>query len=275
MAAVAKHTTTDELMAETEAAYVAGFVDGEGCLSLVRAKQLAEGQWKIEPRFSVYNANTTVILRIREMVGCGAIYPMKARGPGHRQGYVLQWNRAEMAWVLPQIRPYLCGKAAQADLLMQFIFRKGTPESDAELRDRITELNSLGVAEADAGPNCPVCGALVDRSHYARKTFCSQKCQQDAANLARKNGRRAGETRTCPKCGKEFETTVRSAVYCSANCRGAAHTDRKRKGEGMKPRDIDLTCEHCGQAFKSARPDAKFCSRRCGVAAWRAEQKRE
>lgn len=138
---------------------------------------------------------------------------------------------------------------------------KTRPERQAEM------------AEREKHP-CPVCGNPVDRTHYARKTYCSEQCQQKATNDRRKKGRDVLE-KTCERCGKSFTTVSAESKYCSGNCRGLAYSARKRKGEGIKPRDIDLTCEYCGQAFKATRPDAKYCSLRCQVQRWRSAQEEQ
>jgi endogenous inhibitor of DNA gyrase (YacG/DUF329 family) len=119
---------------------------------------------------------------------------------------------------------------------------------------------------------CPVCGTPVDRTHYARKIYCSDPCQQKAINDRRKRGPKEPIARTCPQCGEAFEDALGTATYCSVPCRQKAYVARKRKGEGMKPREFSLTCDYCGQTFAAARPDARYCSHRCRIAGWRAER---
>jgi hypothetical protein len=63
--------------------------------------------------------------------------------------------------------------------------------------------------------------------------------------------------KTCPQCGKQFETPQNKTKYCSRACVGAS-----QKG------GASVQCAHCGESFyappsRAERAEAMFCSRAC------------
>jgi hypothetical protein len=75
---------------------------------------------------------------------------------------------------------------------------------------------------------CPVCGTLVDRSHYKRKVYCSQKCYDKAKNAGKPSKANPAVTKQCLTCGAEFETTRSTQTRCSDKCRRKAYEQRLR-----------------------------------------------
>lgn len=63
--------------------------------------------------------------------------------------------------------------------------------------------------------------------------------------------------KTCPHCGKEFETNWSPQKYCSIKCSSEAHSTRVIK-----------KCETCGKEFL-AKPKRKYCCRVCADLAHR------
>ena len=71
-------------------------------------------------------------------------------------------------------------------------------------------------------------------------------------------------TKICPMCGKEFERTCNSQVYCSKECRKRADNRatqrwKKRRKEPLAVR----ACEECGKPFMPKRSNAACCSKEC------------
>lgn len=101
-------------MNEIEAAYVAGFIDGEGCL-------LISPEHKIVMKVS--NTALPVLEWIQVRSG-GQIDPVKVYGKRKPQ-WVLRWRYAEQRVLLPRVIPHLKTKKDAAVLLLNELEQKG------------------------------------------------------------------------------------------------------------------------------------------------------
>jgi hypothetical protein len=111
-----------KIMSATEAAYTAGFVDGEGTISLNRAARLrARAGFRYQPDLSMANTCRMVLERIVEMCGNGRIEVTNTVHPIHKLGYRLRFTSNQIRHVLPQLYPYLIIKRKQAELLLEFL----------------------------------------------------------------------------------------------------------------------------------------------------------
>jgi hypothetical protein len=98
---------------ETEKAYLAGIVDGEGTVTLSR-------QHKNEtpiPSVSVANNNLELLKRIKRLLG-GTIVFKKKRKKHHSDSYVWTIRFDKALQFLKEIRKYLIVKKPQADLII-------------------------------------------------------------------------------------------------------------------------------------------------------------
>lgn len=75
---------------------------------------------------------------------------------------------------------------------------------------------------------CPICGTLVDRSHYKRKTYCSEACQAKGTAQAKPKEKRCYDL-ACGRCGKEFQYHLKTKRFCSKNCQQLAWEAKKRQ----------------------------------------------
>lgn len=62
----------------------------------------------------------------------------------------------------------------------------------------------------------------------------------------------------CSQCDAQFESVIKSQIYCSRQCRGLAWY---YKHEGAKPKRH--TCEQCDIQFVHKFKHVKFCSKNC------------
>ena len=139
-------------MSPTEAAYLAGLVDGEGHVSIYG------GYGKNDPhayRVHLSIANTALPLLEWCILATNVGGLTKQGAPGPRQKQVYNWQTgAENAYaVLQQVRPYLVIKAERADLAMEFQERLRVPQYkadrswQAEWVERIRTMNRRGPLE--------------------------------------------------------------------------------------------------------------------------------
>lgn len=131
-------------LSPTDAAYLAGFWDGEGSIILV---------WRgdhVGLTASVVNTDKGVMDWIAQVTGMSVVHCRKIRSDKHRQafGWAIHAEAAES--LIRQLRPYLRVKAAQADLAIETQERLRTPSIKADRswhedwRQRMRTLNQRG-----------------------------------------------------------------------------------------------------------------------------------
>lgn len=129
------------------AAYIAGLIDGEGCICIYKVDRRGKLQ---------YNLNIAVKMggdflgALASEVGLGTYYHniTRNRKPDHwKHIHEWRWPQADARCLLPQIRPYLRHKAAQADLALTFLALpwKHTTEQKGELYTQSRQLNRRGL----------------------------------------------------------------------------------------------------------------------------------
>jgi len=124
MAKVVENIHSDVRMSDVDAAYFAGFIDGEGTITTVRTKRAASRSgFRYQPILQVAQCETGVLEWLRSRCGNGRIVSSytKKRQAFHRDLYKLTFSPHQIRHVLPQVMPYLRVKARQANLLMQFL----------------------------------------------------------------------------------------------------------------------------------------------------------
>ena len=143
----------------TELAYLAGLIDGEGCICVFPSRGKTNGKIYPRGRPIINIANTHEgVLRWVERVAGGRVYQRKELQSGWRPVCVWEsgWQHARM--VLEACAPYLIIKRRQADLFIEFCktCRRngsgGVPETILSRRDQIIEemaaLNRRGASDA-------------------------------------------------------------------------------------------------------------------------------
>lgn len=98
--------------------YLAGFLDGDGHLSLGKIPR--RGHSTEHPvRVVVYNSSAGILNEIQRVWG-GTLSNVGIRKPGWKPGYALIWTNAAAVGVLTRVVPYLRVKVDQARLQLNF-----------------------------------------------------------------------------------------------------------------------------------------------------------
>ena len=98
--------------------YLAGFVDGEGSLSLARRnRRNCSPEYSV--RVAVYNCDRSILEAIQRTWG-GHLASIGSRFHGWRPSYSLIWTNAAAVRCLIRIAPYLRVKATRATALLEF-----------------------------------------------------------------------------------------------------------------------------------------------------------
>jgi len=99
-------------------AYLAGLVDGEGCLSCNRA-----GGKCISPTLQVANTNRTVLEWCRLLFG-GSIFRLAKQKAIHKQAYTWSSCGKNAIAIVQELLPHLKIKKKQAKVFIQFEMKK-------------------------------------------------------------------------------------------------------------------------------------------------------
>lgn len=116
-------------MKELDLAWLAGFWDGEGSISMFSHKEKS-GNWKIRPIVSVVNTDIGMINKVRkilENIGCSFHFiERKAKKRNHSTAYILQTSRMEyIIKFLNATLPYLSGeKKERAEITLSYCTKR-------------------------------------------------------------------------------------------------------------------------------------------------------
>ncbi len=100
------------------AKYLAGFVDGEGSLSLARRNRRNRSP-EYSVRVALYNCDRGILEDIRRSWG-GYLATVGSRFPGWRVSFSLIWTNAAAVRFLTRVKPFLRIKATRATALLEF-----------------------------------------------------------------------------------------------------------------------------------------------------------
>ncbi len=98
--------------------YLAGFIDGEGSLSLARRRHLGRSD-EYSIRVSIYNSQQSVLEEIHRQFG-GIPSAVGSRKPRWKPSFALIWTNAAAAGLLRQVAPFLRVKSEHASILLKF-----------------------------------------------------------------------------------------------------------------------------------------------------------
>ncbi len=136
-------TITGANTEQTDLAYIAGIVDGEGCICIIK---LRSGNFSL--RFSVKMVNPSAINLIKEKFA-GSVYPV-ACVPPRRPKYDWKVCTKDAAIILGCLLPFLRVKKDQAIVALSFAETFGTKTNKIDLLKRevlylkMKKLNQVG-----------------------------------------------------------------------------------------------------------------------------------
>jgi hypothetical protein len=128
------------MISESDLAYVAGVVDGEGSIFMSNAFSIC---------FQISNTNLYFLTRILEKLK--PTYPkLNLNGTGNnphgkswKKGYVIKTNNKKIILpILIELKPYLIAKKEQAEVCIQFLLKSISKE---ECYHKLKSLNRKGI----------------------------------------------------------------------------------------------------------------------------------
>jgi len=128
--------------------YLAGIIDGEGCIDLKRGRERKNGGYPYYPHLRIGNTKKAILDKVLEIVGCGSVRPISRTRVG-KPFWGYQVGSEAISWLLPQL--LLIGKEEIQVLILESlpIAKNGrAPEVQAKLEKiytRIREINRRSI----------------------------------------------------------------------------------------------------------------------------------
>lgn len=108
-------------LSDTQAAYLAGLIDGEGCFSIRISKKLRTSRgFCYCPSLDIYNTHGA-LLAIQDEARLGYVFFRKQPVLGWKPGWAWRMTAMAIRCILPQVQPYLRIKAEQAKVMDRFL----------------------------------------------------------------------------------------------------------------------------------------------------------
>lgn len=121
-----RHGAVAHLLTDTQSAYIAGFLDGEGSIMVINHRGVAHLV------LSATNGDRGVLDWLAATTGVGAVSAHRQATAKHRATWFWKCSAEAVESVLRQIRPYLRVKGAQADLALAVQARLREPAQKAD-----------------------------------------------------------------------------------------------------------------------------------------------
>jgi hypothetical protein len=132
-------------MEETDKAYLAGLLDGEGCIYIVSFTPKDTGRPRVIPSVSIGMHSKKAVEFFSEKVGKSLLHPYKTLG--NRGTWTCRLNYKDAADFLECIMPYLITKKPQAQFFTFFYsiaFSRSYRGGGNSVPEHIVKLRSLG-----------------------------------------------------------------------------------------------------------------------------------
>lgn len=132
---------------EIQLGYLAGFVDGEGCLAICKRKHKNKfGEWiGYSAHVDLTNINKEVMEFIKRILNISSkIYDNPMKG-NRRLAYRLRLNMTESKKLVTLLKDYLIVKREQAKVFLEFCDNSKDPIEREELWAKMATLNKRGL----------------------------------------------------------------------------------------------------------------------------------
>ncbi len=110
-------------MLDTDAAYMAGIIDGEGCITISKSinTRLLHGESVYQGMVSVTNTDRRMLEHLIKITGVGSIYTERVSGTRKKTPYRWQCRSQNALFVLRAAYPHLVTKGKQAAVVIEMI----------------------------------------------------------------------------------------------------------------------------------------------------------
>ncbi len=113
--------STITALLQHEAAYIAGIMDGEGCISIHRKKNVRGTSPTFALFVNVTNTERKLLEWIQAKVGAGVITPKPKSNSNWKLCHQLVFRTEEIESFLKAVLPYMIVRETQAKLMLEFL----------------------------------------------------------------------------------------------------------------------------------------------------------
>lgn len=118
-------------MEEIEKTWLAGLVDGEGTITILRHRVKGRNKALFRPLLCITNSNLEILQRCKAITGVGEIYQQKRQELHYRQVHRWMVSDGKAVSIILEIRPYLIAKRRQAEIVCNLSSFKGIRGDEA------------------------------------------------------------------------------------------------------------------------------------------------
>lgn len=111
----------DLVLSEIQKGYLAGFIDGEGCIYLKKGYSYKHGGISYVAGISIGNTNMVELKKIQQEINLGYLSVRKNKNPKHKKAMIWIMNANSCRTLLKQIINYLRLKKPQGNLLLEYL----------------------------------------------------------------------------------------------------------------------------------------------------------
>lgn len=132
-------------MVDTELAYIAGIIDGEGTISVgIRNPnpKMRELRPQLVLQVAVVMTDESIISWLKQVTGIGNLYKQIKTNPKHKNIFHWRPSIKDSAKLLIQILPYLIVKKRQAELFIELVSIRSISTRNTVNRERQFEIVS-------------------------------------------------------------------------------------------------------------------------------------
>ncbi len=236
MKAKSSNYKSDKKMSLAQAAYVAGFWDGEGTIGILRETRKASlAGFRYLAYMTVCNTDLGVLEAIRDMMGNGRIISnyQKLKKEHHKVAWKIILTANQIRHILPQLLPYLIIKNLQARLALNFLklmetinnYSSNNVEKQHKYWQQAREMNRRGIKQTIIPfgglrginrPPIPTCSQEnCNEIHYG-KGYCRKHYRW----IIESESYETRKDRKCDLCGEDIpDAKPINAHYCSKKCK--------------------------------------------------------
>lgn len=137
----------NQKLTKTELAYIAGIIDGEGCIQILR-RRAKKGQSKTGYEFglkiTISNSHKELIELLHEKLG-GYIFIAQPKCPNRQPSYQLCISSKGVRWLVPQLIPFTRGKLAECEIIQKAfpLINQGHSQDYSAIRTLQKEIQQL------------------------------------------------------------------------------------------------------------------------------------
>lgn len=106
-------------LTKMQCAYLAGFVDADGCIQIEGKNGENKKTWTLT--VTLYNCDNFALEKMRDWIGSGKVKCRDRNPEKWNKSYALRYRAATAAKIIKRIVPYMLVKKEQGDVAMEFL----------------------------------------------------------------------------------------------------------------------------------------------------------